>query len=85
MPVDKAPHYKLQWAALVLAIVSPVAVLTFLLNLEARLTRLETTTGFIAASISDGILPGADRRLSVAEDQIRRLQSFYNRYGNEAD
>ncbi len=81
MPIDKAPHYKLQWAALVLAIVSPVAVLTFLLNLEARLTRLETTTGFIAASISDGILPGADRRLSVAEDQIRRLQGFHrNRF-----
>ncbi len=83
MPEPRAPNYKLQWTAIALAILSPVAVLTFLLNLEARLTRLETTTGFIAASISDGILPNADRRLSVAEDQIRRLQRLMPRSSYE--
>ena len=63
----KTPHHWLQWIAIVSAIVSPVAVLTFLLNLENRLTSLEENTKFIAASIEGGILPDADKRVTVLE------------------
>ncbi len=73
-----APN-KLQWVVILLGIVSPVAVLGFLLSLEARLTSLETKLDFITRSVSVGILPHADRRLSVLEERVRRLEDFVPR------